>query len=369
MARKELEDAWKQSERLITKGRFDEALALLREADPDSRGGKETHHRTMRLAPMALHGKADAVSDFRPTSLLRNAHSLAEDAVRKSPQDRESNRLLNEIRNTMQDRGVRASAVPRMVINGTPTPFGLLMGTALVLLSIVAVFQLATLDAGNGPEGVDEFVSMRVAYTDASGEEVEGRMLIQLDHVNAPLAADSFAKHVRNGAYDGVAFHRTIDDFMIQGGDITCGIEGATCTAGTGGHAADFYGLCDGRPSLTPCSSETQYSLPDEATNNVTHEPYRIAMANSGPDSGGSQFYIMDEDSFPTNLDYTPGKDCTPAQVSCHTLFGEVIEGREHVRAIAEGPTGANDVPTNPVTILSAVIEGEGDSGGFFGFL
>ena len=92
-------------------------------------------------------------------------------------------------------------------------------------------------------------------------------------------------------------------------------------------------------------------------------------MANSGPDSGGSQFYIMDEDSFPTNLDYTPGKDCTPQQVSCHTLFGEVIEGREHVRAIAEGPTGANDVPTNPVTILSAVIEGEGDSGGFFGFL
>ena len=98
---------------------------------------------------------------------------------------------------------------------------------------------------------------------------------IELNHILAPLHADNFRSHALDGNYDNVTFHRIIDDFMIQGGDFTNG-------DGTGGHAAKWYGICDGdvmNKSDCPKTNEVYYNVPDEAnkgfSRSIPHAPSR----------------------------------------------------------------------------------------------
>jgi len=204
-----------------------------------------------------------------------------------------------------------------------------------------------------GPIESTTYVNMTVSYMTREGGNRTGTMLIQLDPVNAPLATDSFLKHVETGAYIGVTFHRVIDRFMIQGGDIECGRQNSTCRAGLGGYAADFYGLCDGVPSGERCANATEFTLPNEPHGgNRTHSEFTVSMANRGPDTGGSQFFILDEGISASYLDHHDEKDCAyPA--SCHTIFGEVVNGTEHVDGISQTATDNSDRPTHPVTILA----------------
>ena len=117
--------------------------------------------------------------------------------------------------------------------------------------------------------------------------------------------------------YDGLAFHRVIDGFMIQGG----------CPLGTGTGGPGY----PSRTSSTPSSPSTK--------------PYLLAMANAGPGTNGSQFFI------------TVGP--TPHLNRKHTIFGEVADqaSRDVVDAIATTPTGRGDRPVDPVVIESVTIE------------
>ena len=151
-------------------------------------------------------------------------------------------------------------------------------------------------------------------------ETNQGEIVIEL-YSDMPVTAGNFEKLVREGFYDGVIFHRVIPDFMIQGGDPT----------GTG----------MGGPG---------YVIKDEFV--VGHSNIRgtISMANAGPNSGGSQFFInLVDNSF---LDY----DKQPL-TSKHPVFGEVVEGMDVVDKIASVSTGANDKPLQEVKILKAVVE------------
>jgi cyclophilin family peptidyl-prolyl cis-trans isomerase len=135
-----------------------------------------------------------------------------------------------------------------------------------------------------------------------------GPITFELFDEDAPKTVANFRKLASEGFYDGLAFHRVIKDFMIQGG----------CPQGTG----------TGGPG---------YTFEDEINQ---HKVVRgaLAMANAGPNTNGSQFFIVTADACP----WLDGK---------HTVFGRVTEGLEVVDELEGVPTGAGDRPTEPIGI------------------
>lgn len=136
-----------------------------------------------------------------------------------------------------------------------------------------------------------------------------GDIVIQL-YDDTPVTSGNFEKLVAEGFYDGVIFHRVIDGFMIQGGDPT----------GTG----------MGGPG---------YEIKDEIIGKKNNRG-TISMANAGPNTGGSQFFIN-----LVNNNFLDSK---------HPVFGEVIEGMDIVDKIAKVSTDSNDKPINEVKIIKA---------------
>jgi len=128
-----------------------------------------------------------------------------------------------------------------------------------------------------------------------------------------PITAGNFAKLVEKGFYDGVIFHRVIPNFMIQGGDPT----------GTG----------MGGPG---------YEIPDEFTKHNRNDKGTISMANAGPNTGGSQFFI--------NLVNNNYLD------KMHPVFGKVVEGMDVIEAIGKVKTDRQDRPKTEVKIAKAEL-------------
>ncbi|MGD8506777.1 MAG: peptidylprolyl isomerase [Candidatus Bathyarchaeota archaeon] len=142
----------------------------------------------------------------------------------------------------------------------------------------------------------------------------KGDILIEL-YDDMPITAGNFKNLVQQGVYDGTIFHRVIDGFMIQGGDPT----------GTG------YG----DPSIP--------SIQDEFTDHNRNDRGTISMANAGPNTGSSQFFINLVDN--NRLD------------TKHPVFGKVIEGMNVVDGIGKVDTDANDRPTQEVIIIKAELQ------------
>src|SRR5579862_6839103 len=139
-----------------------------------------------------------------------------------------------------------------------------------------------------------------------------GDIKIEVFQDKAPKTAANFLKLVKDGYYNGLTFHRVIPGFMIQGG----------CPKGDG----------TGGPG---------YEIPDEFHPLLRHTgPGVLSMANAGPNTGGSQFFIT--------LAATPWLD------NKHAIFGQVVGGQSVVDAIAAVPRGRADRPTTPVVIKRA---------------
>jgi cyclophilin family peptidyl-prolyl cis-trans isomerase len=140
----------------------------------------------------------------------------------------------------------------------------------------------------------------------ATIETSAGTMNAELYATEAPKTVNNFVFLAREGFYDGVIFHRVIRGFMIQGGDPT--------GTGTGGPG---------------------YRFADEP---VSRKYLRgtLAMANAGPNTNGSQFFVMHADyGLPPN----------------YTIFGKLTDGEDVLDSIADAPTGSNDRPKEPVRI------------------
>ncbi len=173
---------------------------------------------------------------------------------------------------------------------------------ALIILAIIFVPQLTgnTMAKSTGTK-----VKLETNY---------GDIIIQL-YSDMPVTASNFEKLASQGFYDNTIFHRVIEGFMIQGGD----------PKGTG----------MGGPG---------YNIKDEFTHAGGNKNNRgtISMANAGPNTGGSQFFIN-----LVNNNYLDGK---------HPTFGEVVKGMDVVDKIASVSTDAGDRPLKPVIIKKAVV-------------
>ena len=144
-----------------------------------------------------------------------------------------------------------------------------------------------------------------------------GDMSVEFFTEDAPLTVNNFINLSRDGYYDNVIFHRVISGFMIQGGD----------PSGTGhGEMGKFPG----------------YKFEDELNNQRSYDKGILAMANAGPDTNGSQFFIM-------HVDYP-----LPYQ---YTIFGFVTEGLDVIDKIASVETGDGDKPINDVVIETIEVK------------
>jgi peptidyl-prolyl cis-trans isomerase B (cyclophilin B) len=148
----------------------------------------------------------------------------------------------------------------------------------------------------------------------ANMHTTQGTIALELFDEDAPKTVENFRKLASDGFYDGIIFHRVIPDFMIQGG----------CPQGTG----------TGGPG---------YTFEDEIN---SHKIVRgaLAMANAGPNTNGSQFFIVTTDAAP----WLDGK---------HTVFGRVTDGMDAVDSIERLPTDSRDRPVDPPKIESIELD------------
>ena len=149
-------------------------------------------------------------------------------------------------------------------------------------------------------------------------ETNQGTIEIKLMPEIAPRACENFTKLVEKGYYNGLIFHRVIKSFMIQGGDPT----------GTGTGGASIWG----KPFEDEVSPDVKFD-----------KPGILAMANAGPNSNGSQFFITTA--------------ATPWLNLRHTIFGEVISGYDVVQKIESVATNAADRPVQEQKIIKAYLK------------
>lgn len=165
-----------------------------------------------------------------------------------------------------------------------------------------------------------------------------GTIKIKLFPEQAPKTVENFLTHAKDGYYDGVIFHRVIQNFMIQGGD----------PEGTGRGGESIYGE----------------PFEDEISDGLYNFRGALSMANSGPGTNGSQFFIVQLPELPENG--LPSEDVpeevreeyaanggTPWLDGKHTVFGHVVEGMDIVDAIADVEVGEGDRPVDDVIIES----------------
>ncbi|HEX6145402.1 MAG TPA: peptidylprolyl isomerase [Acidimicrobiia bacterium] len=161
------------------------------------------------------------------------------------------------------------------------------------------------------PSAPDLTIDLDKSYT-ATLDTNHGEIVIELDPARSPLAVNNFVFLARDGYYDGVVFHRVIENFMIQGGDPT--------GTGTGGPG---------------------YKFRDEIEGSGTYSRGTVAMANAGPNTNGSQFFICHAD---TGLPHS------------YTIFGKVTSGMDVVDSIATTATDRSDRPEEEVVINRVTI-------------
>lgn len=171
-----------------------------------------------------------------------------------------------------------------------------------------------------------------------------GDIKVQLFPEQAPKAVENFVTLAKNGYYDGVIFHRVIPDFMIQGGDPT----------GTGMGGESSFGK----------------EFEDEFSKEVFNINGALSMANAGPNTNGSQFFIVSNENvskdmldqmraanYPDEIVEAYKNGGTPWLDFRHTVFGQVIDGMDVVNKISKVKTSAGDKPKDDVVMNSVTIE------------
>lgn len=172
-----------------------------------------------------------------------------------------------------------------------------------------------------------------------------GEIKIQLFEKQAPKTVNNFVQLAEKGYYDGVIFHRVIPDFMIQGGDPT----------GTGRGGKSIYGK----------------AFEDEFSDQLFNFTGALSMANAGPNTNGSQFFIVSNEHVPANMieqmkvvgypqeiiDHYAKVGGTPWLDHRHTVFGQVITGMDVVKKISQAKRDSMDKPKKDIVMEKVTID------------
>jgi peptidyl-prolyl cis-trans isomerase B (cyclophilin B) len=193
-------------------------------------------------------------------------------------------------------------------------------------------YRQLTNDSGNNEYPTVEMVTSK------------GSVIVELYPDIAPKAVENFITHSKNGYYDGTTFHRVINEFMIQGGD--------PLGDGTGGESAF------GAP------------FENEISDQVFHFKGALSMANAGPNTNGSQFFIVQKSTIEVELMQQIANAGYPEEIlkayeerggtpwldPAHTVFGQVIAGLEVVDQIASVEVDGQAKPTEPIIIEKMIV-------------
>ncbi|HNZ55327.1 MAG TPA: peptidylprolyl isomerase [Candidatus Paceibacterota bacterium] len=203
---------------------------------------------------------------------------------------------------------------------------------AIIIGLIILVMVIYSLSQSDNLTEPDKNKPMSPTVNTSSIIKLEtnlGEIQFETYPADAPETVANFIKLANEGYYDGLIFHRVIDGFMIQGGDPNCSPElskrPATGPCGTGGPGYQF------KDELNPETTSYQ----------AGYQKGVVAMANAGPNTNGSQFFIMLADT-PLPHDYT--------------IFGKVIKGQEVVDKIGQVKVGQNDKPLETVRVIKATV-------------
>jgi len=270
---------------------------------------------------------------------LKRAYKNYSNALKLDPKSKETLRERGKLTSVMDQEGISIGQSFQVMDNGSPTPLGLLVGLVAILLVLSSV---KVLDDFMDESASESQATMQISYVPngmTESDRTTANIVIDLYAAEAPDHVENFIDHSNSGNYDATVFHRIIDNFMVQGGDFESG-------TGSGGYAHNWYGFCDGEASENSDScAQQRWTVGDEANNGLTHQPGALSMAKtSAANTGGSQFFIVPEDSNPSHLD------------GVHTVFGKVSSGLSSVTDISEVETGSNDMPLYEVRLLSVSI-------------
>lgn len=221
----------------------------------------------------------------------------------------------------------------------------------IIVVVAIIIFAAYMMILKSGGEEVNEDATFPQLTTEVlknervvNMETSHGTIKIKLFAEQAPKAVENFITHSENGYYEGVTFHRVIEEFMIQGGD----------PLGTGRGGESIYGEF----------------FEDEISSELYNLRGALSMANAGPNTNGSQFFIvqrssvdeaqlkdLEKNKYPQEIIEAYKNGGTPWLDGMHTVFGQVIEGMDIVDKIAAVEVGAGDQPIEPVIINKITVE------------
>ena len=334
-----LQKAWDNAENeLVKNNNPNGALEILRSVAWDSSENAVQRAKTLSLAANIYVVKADTEVASRKANLKR-AYKNYSNALKLDPKSKETLRERGKLTSVMDQEGISIGQSFQVMDNGSPTPLGLLVGLVAILLVLSSV---KVLDDFMDESASESQATMQISYVPngmTESDRTTANIVIDLYAAEAPNHVENFIDHSNSGNYDATVFHRIIDNFMVQGGDFESG-------TGSGGYAHNWYGYCDGEASENSDScAQQRWTVGDEANNGLTHEPGALSMAKtSAANTGGSQFFIVPEDSNPSHLD------------GVHTVFGKVSSGLSAVTDISDVETGSDDRPLYDVRLLSVSI-------------
>ena len=337
-----MEDGWKSVQEKISSKDFDEALLDLRALDE-----KGEHAMTWKLAGDCKKGIAQ---ESGLKKMYRQSIKHYRQALKIDPKFKDARVGLEGLQGEMTSEGVRERMIPKIIDDGTPTFFGII-AIPLMLMLTLAVIKVVVDGSDTTESGLEYNATINVQWTDDTGLLHNDAVEIELYHDAAPITVQNWIDHAAEGNYDGIRFHRVIDGFMLQTGDVQ-GMDG------TGGYAYEFHNLCNGQASTdSDCSGagRTAWTIPDEVSSGLKHGPGSLAMAKtSPPNTGGSQFYIVDKD----------GSQVPPSHLDgVHTVFGQVTAGMDIIDGMGQVETGSGDKPVREMIISGIEIDSSESKG------